>query len=79
MPDGRVALGGDKRYDCREFVDERRQLNMTPPVAQHTTNRRSAIDARTTRHPGYAISQRTRKSLRNISVQQRPKNWLLDN
>jgi hypothetical protein len=40
-----------------------RQLGITPHVAQHTTNRRSAIDGRTTRHPGYAISQRCRKKV----------------
>ena len=34
---------------------------MTPHVAQNTTNRASAIDGRTTRHPGYAISQKKRK------------------
>jgi transposase len=60
-PGGRVTLGGDKGYDYPEFVDDLRQLAVTPHVAQNTTNRRSAIDARTTRHPGYAISQRRRK------------------
>ena len=38
-----------------------RAMTATPHVAQHTTGRRSAIDARTTRHAGYAISQRKRK------------------
>ena len=58
---GRVTLGGDKGYDYPEFVAALRQIEVTPHVAQNTTNRRSAIDARTTRHAGYAISQRRRK------------------
>ena len=40
-----------------------RALNVTPHVAQNTTDRRSAIDGRTTRHPGYAVSQRMRKRI----------------
>lgn len=60
-PGGRVTLGGDKGYDYPEFVADLRQIEVTPHVAQNTTNRRSAIDARTTRHAGYAISQRRRK------------------
>jgi hypothetical protein len=55
------TLGADKVYDVREFVDDLRDLNVTPHIAQNTTNRSSAIDARTTRHPGYAISQQKRK------------------
>ena len=43
-----------------------RELGGTPHVAQNTTNRRSAIDGRTTRHPGYAISQRTRKRIEEV-------------
>ena len=39
---------------------------MTPHVAQHDTNRQSAIDGRTTRHPGYAVSQRKRKLVEEI-------------
>jgi transposase len=60
-PGGRVTLGGDKGYDYPAFVAELRRMDVTPHVAQNTTNRRSAIDARTTRHAGYAVSQRTRK------------------
>jgi transposase len=60
-PGGRVTLGGDKGYDYPGFVADLRQIAVTPHVAQNTTNRRSAIDARTTRHLGYAISQRRRK------------------
>jgi hypothetical protein len=57
----RLTLGADKAYDAHEFIDDLRDLNITPHVAQNTTNRSSAIDARTTRHPGYAISQQKRK------------------
>jgi transposase len=60
-PGGRLTLGGDKGYDFPEFVTELRRMNVTPHVAQNTAHRRSAIDARTTRHPGYPISQRLRK------------------
>ncbi|MEQ1492811.1 MAG: IS5 family transposase [Terricaulis sp.] len=56
-----LTLGGDKGYDTRELVDDLRALCVTPHVAQNTSGRRSAIDARTTRHPGYAISQCRRK------------------
>ena len=62
IPTGkRVTLGGDKNYDTREFVRELRGMNITPHVAQNTTNRRSAVDERTTRHTGYEVSQRKRK------------------
>jgi hypothetical protein len=57
----RITLGCDKGYDAREFVDDLRELNVTPHVAQNTANRASAIDGRTTRHPGYSISQKKRK------------------
>lgn len=59
----RVTLGGDKNYDTGDFVQKLRDLKVTPHVAQNDTNRRSAIDARTTRHPGYAISQKVRKRI----------------
>ena len=45
----------------REFVDDLRDLKVTPHIAQNTSNRTSAIDARTTRHPGYANSPQKRK------------------
>ena len=61
VPGGRVTLGADKAYDYPGFVAELRRMAVTPHVAQNTTQRRSAIDGRTTRHPGYAISQRKRK------------------
>jgi len=57
----RLTLGGDKNYDTRDFVRALRRLRVTPHVTQNTTNRSSAIDARTTRHAGYAVSQQKRK------------------
>jgi hypothetical protein len=62
IPGGkRVTLGGDKNYDTQEFVRELRGMNITPHVAQNDTNRSSAIDQRTARHPGYEVSQQKRK------------------
>ncbi len=61
-----TTLGGDKNYDTRECVAAMRELGVTPHVAQNTSNRSSAIDGRTTRHPGYAISQRLRKRVEEI-------------
>lgn len=61
--DGRRTVGGDKLYDTAAFVAACRALGCTPHVAQNTKNRRSAIDGRTTRHPGYAISQHKRKRI----------------
>jgi transposase len=59
----RITVAGDKAYDTREFVATLRAMRVTPHVAQYapTPHRRSAIDARTTRHTGYAISQQKRK------------------
>ena len=57
----RVTLGADKGYDVRAFVADLRARGVTPHVAQNDTNRRSAIDGRTTRHPGYRVSQHRRK------------------
>jgi IS5 family transposase len=59
----RITVAADKAYDCRDFVAELRTMRVTPHVAQYapTGRRRSAIDRRTTRHPGYAISQQKRK------------------
>ena len=51
-----ITLGADKAYDTQDFVDTVRELGATPHVTQNNTNRRSAIDARTTRHAGYRIS-----------------------
>ena len=58
-----ITLGADKAYDAEDFVNELRSLNATPHVAQNTNGRSSAIDGRTTRHMGYAISQRIRKRI----------------
>ena len=60
-PGKRVTVGGDKNYDTQEFVRELRGMNITPHVAQNDTNRRSAVDERTTRRAGYEVSQRKRK------------------
>jgi transposase len=59
----KVTLGGDKGFDTQDFVAELREINVTPHVAQNTNGRRSAIDGRTTRHPGYAGSLRIRKRI----------------
>ncbi|MBL6082790.1 IS5 family transposase, partial [Belnapia sp. T18] len=58
-----VTLGADKGFDARDFVAELREVNVTPHLAQNTSGRRSAIDGRTTRHPGYIVSQRIRKRI----------------
>jgi len=60
----RVTVGGDKGFDTRGFVAECRHLGVTPHVAQNLGRAGgSAIDGRTTRHPGYAVSQRKRKRI----------------
>jgi len=58
-----ITLGADKAYDAEDFVNELRAMKVTPHVAQNTSGRASAIDGRTTRHAGYAISQRIRKRI----------------
>jgi len=58
-----ITLGADKAYDTEDFVNELRSMRVTPHVAQNTSGRRSAIDGRTTRHGGYAVSQRVRKRI----------------
>ena len=62
----RITLGADKAYDVTDFVELLRDLDVTPHVAQNDTNRSSAIDARTTRHSGYQVSQRVRKRVEEI-------------
>jgi transposase len=57
------TVGGDKNYDTAEFVAGCRKRGCTPHVSQNNANRRSAIDARTTRHPGYGISTIKRKRI----------------
>jgi transposase len=59
----RVTVGADKGFDTQDFVAEMREINVTPHVAQNDNGRRSAIDGRTTRHPGYAVSLRIRKRI----------------
>jgi transposase len=59
----RVTLGADKGYDRKEFVQELRDHQVTPHIAPKQT---SIIDERTTRHPGYVISQQKRKRIEEI-------------
>jgi Transposase DDE domain len=63
----RITLGADKAYDVAGFVAYLRQYNVTPHVAQNTTNRRSAIDRRTARYPGHMVSGRIRKRIEEVS------------
>ena len=62
----RVTVGGDKAYDTKDFVADLRACQVTPHVAQNNKRRKSAIDERTTRHPGYEVSQRKRKRVEEI-------------
>lgn len=62
----RRTVAADKGYDTGGFVAGCRSLGVTPHLAQNTSHRRSAIDRRTTRHPGYAVSQRYRKRVEEI-------------
>ena len=71
LPRGPKTLGADKDYDSRDLVLQLRELGITPHVAQNAyvterASRRSAIDGRTTRHPGYALSQKRRKRIEEI-------------
>ena len=66
----RRTIAGDKNYDTAGFVADARAAGFTPHVAQNDTNRRSAIDERTTRHAGYDVSQRIRKRV------EEPFGWL---
>jgi len=61
---GRITLGADKGYDVEDFVNELRSMNVTPHVAAKVAG--SAIDGRTTRHEGYAVSQRIRKRIEEV-------------
>jgi hypothetical protein len=68
----RITVGGDKAYDTQAYVAALRSMGVTPHVAQNDAatktgkRRKSAIDARTTRHAGYAISQICRKMVECI-------------
>jgi transposase len=75
----RVTIAADKGYDTRTFVDGARCLRATPHVAQNTSNRRSRIDGRTTRHSGYTASMAKRPRveapfgwLKQYGLQRRP-------
>jgi transposase len=61
-----ATLGADRGYDTAGFVQQLRAMNVTPHVAQNDAYRRSAVDARTTRHEGYAVSQRKRKRVEEV-------------
>ena len=63
----RITLGADKGYNSKDFVRDCRERNVTPHIA-HRTRRRggSAIDLRTSRHPGYELSQRKRKLVEEV-------------
>ena len=62
----RSTVGADRGYDTRGFVEACRAIGVTPHVAQHQTRRRSAVDRRTTRHAGYAISQQIRTRIEQV-------------
>jgi hypothetical protein len=66
-PRGRRTVGVDQAYDQRDFVQTSRALGVTPHVTQHANRPGgSHIDARTTRHPGYAMSQRARPRVERV-------------
>ena len=63
----RITLAADKGYDTKDFVQEMQGMNVTPHVAQNDKRPGgSAIDGRTTRHSGYAVSQRKRKRIEEV-------------
>ena len=64
--DQRVTIGTDKAYDTQNFVEQTRAMNVTPHVTQNTNGRSSAIDGRTTRHEGYALSLHCRARIEEI-------------
>lgn len=62
-----ITLGADAGYDTADFIDGCRERGITPHIAQtRDKRRRSAVDGRTTRHPGYTVSQRIRKRVEEI-------------
>ncbi len=63
---GPATVGADRAYDTRDFVWDLRGLSVTPHIAQNERGWRSAIDGRTTRHPGYSRSQRRRKLVEEV-------------
>jgi hypothetical protein len=65
--DRRGDEGADRAYDTKDFVRQCREQRVTPHVAQNANaHRRSAIDGRTTRHPGYAVSLTSRLLIEKI-------------
>jgi transposase len=64
LPGRRVTVGGDKGYNTRGFVTTLRAFGATPHIAQQATRR--TLDRRTTRHAGYAVSQRARKRIEEV-------------
>jgi transposase len=67
VPEGkRVTLGADKGYDVLEFIEQMRDLEVTPHIAVKEPTRRGGIDGRTTRHVGYEVSQKKRKLVEQI-------------
>jgi transposase len=70
--DRRITVGADKGYDVESFVEALRERRVTPHIAidAHVTKtgkrRKTAVDARTSRHPGYAISQCIRKRIEEV-------------
>ena len=66
LPAG-ATLAADKAYDTRDTVARLREIGVTPHIAANAHERkRTTIDGRTTRHPGYAISQRRRKIVEEV-------------
>ena len=64
--EARKTVGADKAYDVEPFVEGCRSINVTPHVAQNTSRRSSRVDARTTRHAGYWLSQYARKLIETV-------------
>ena len=62
----RATLEADRGYDTRRFIEAMRDPAVTAHVAQNGKNRRSAIDERTTRHDGYAVSQQKRRRVEEV-------------
>src|SRR5258705_4702996 len=64
----RITVGADKAYDTKDFVTAARALNVTAHVTKNEKGRRSNLDRRTTRHPGYAISLSRRWLVRRTLI-----------
>ena len=66
MPERRSVRSGKSERPCRVKPKNSRSMNVTPHVAQNTSSHSSAIDGRTTRHGGNAVSQRMRKRIAEV-------------